>query len=298
MPNSNPSHFNLIVSADPSAWEGNVATFSRDRFLEFTYGNRFEKRDSHEHFNYLKEMEKYPCLFLYEKQTVITDNLSVMGYIGYIRQPIIDNLNILFNLDKRDTLSLHDVELMSSALQVNNTHYGELNRTHWAVKNIDLFEVIERFRPNLENQTIVTRPKVFFSYSWEEEYTSQIVESLYPILINNGIDVTYDKRDLKAGHNIAYFMESVQRDNFTKIYVFCDDSYIRKANGSSDGVGVETNLLKRYVKSHPKQTKVIPISLDGSFNVPIFLDNINGFKLSFSNWDHDVNLILNDIFNS
>lgn len=298
MPISNPSHFNLIVSADPSAWEGNVATFSRDRFLEFTYGNKFEKRNSYEHSKYLKEIKEYPCLFLYEEQSVKRDNLSVMGYIGYIKQPVISNVNIIFDIEKLDSLSLHDVEVMSSALQVERTHYGELNRTHWAVKNINLFEVIERYRPYLENQTLVTRPKVFFSYSWEEDYTSQVVEDLYDILIDHGIDVTYDKRHLKPGHNMSYFMESVQRDNFTKIYVFCDNSYIKKANGLSAGVGVETNLLKGYVNNHPYQTKVIPISIDGSFNVPIFLDGTKGFDLSPSNWKNGVDKIILDIFNS
>lgn len=298
MTNFNKEHYNLIVCYDETAWENNFATFPRDRFLENTYGNRFEKRDFQKHYDFLKELEEYPCLFLYEKQSVERNNLDSMGYIGYIENVSIDNKNIIFDLVKKDIISLHDIEIMSSALQIENNYYGELNRTHWAVKNTNLFDIIDRHRELLENKSLITKPIVLFSYSWDEAYTNDVVENLYDILIENDVNVVYDKKDLKAGHNMQYFMESVRRDDFTKIYAFCDKSYIDKANSSSVGVGLETSLLKSYVYNHPYQTKVIPISLDGSFSVPIFLEGVKGFSLEPTNWGNGVDQIINDIFES
>lgn len=292
----NQPYFNLIIENDPSAWDKGVITLDRSRFLEYTYGNKFERTSKTLHGEFLEELIHYPCLFLYEEQVVYRNNLPIMGHLGFITAFSLNYKSITINFVIEENLSMNDVLTIKDSLQINERGYG-LNRTHWSVKDGNIYQIIESYRHQLENQNIKTRPKVFFSYSWDEDYTSQVVEDLYDILIDQGIDVTYDKRHLKPGHNMSYFMESVHRDNFTKIYVFCDNSYIKKANSLSAGVGVETNLLKGYVNNHPYQTKVIPISLDGSFNVPIFLAGTNGFDLSPSNWKNGVDKIIFDIFN-
>lgn len=287
------NYCNLIISSDLSFWDGKEALFDRERFLESTYGNRFEKNNQGEHDNYLKELKAFPCLFLYEKQFIEREGLNIMGYIGHITSCQVVGKFIKINFEKENTISLNDVMSIADTLEIGRY---ELNRTHWAVKNLNLYDVINTHAYLLENKNLFTKPRVFFSYSWEIEETSKIVEFLYNILKENGIEVVFDKADLHVGHNMDYFMESVRRDEFDKVYCFCDKSYIDKANNLQAGVGTETNLLRHYVKNNPTQSKVIPLYIDGTFASPIFLSGIKGINLSPNNWNHGVQEVIDDIF--
>lgn len=290
------NHYNLLINHNESFWEHNVAVFPRDRFLEKTYGNKFENRNLSRHNEYLQELINYPCLFLYEKNTVQQYDLNDMGYIGYITSYLIDSKSITINFVKDFSLSLSDIEVMASGLQINQTRFSELNRTHWSVKNTNIYSIIESHRSLLKNKNIITRPKVFFSYSRDLPFTSEVVENLFYTLKEVGVNVIYDKNDLRAGNNMNYFMESIDRDDFTKIYVFCDSSYIDKADNMTYGVGKETTLLRNYIYNHPNQSKVVPLFLDGTFEAPIFLKDVIGFDLSFGNWESGIKKVIDDIF--
>lgn len=50
-------------------------------------------------------------------------------------------------------------------------------------------------------------PKVFISYSWEDEAHKEWVKSLADRLLSDGIEATVDQYDLTLGDRLPHFME-------------------------------------------------------------------------------------------
>lgn len=133
--------------------------------------------------------------------------------------------------------------------------------------------------------------KVFISYSWSsEEKVCEIVERL----MYSGIDVVFDKYDLKEGQDKYVFMEkSVNDDTVDRVLIFCDKVYADKANNRTGGVGDETIIISPEIYSNVKQNKFIPIILEHEDNgepccpsyiksrIYIDLSNDDNFEASF-----------------
>jgi len=125
--------FNLLVTSIDGAWDELSHTFSKSRFLEYT------KNDFVVEFGALSpqsidKIKSIPCLFIYERN--VSD-----GYVGEIDSIVVGSKDItvhyhmLFSVDKE---RLSDPELLSSL------GFGdyETYRTHWAIKEHDLFDIL------------------------------------------------------------------------------------------------------------------------------------------------------------
>ncbi|WP_440960843.1 SEFIR domain-containing protein [Paenibacillus nitricinens] len=103
-------------------------------------------------------------------------------------------------------------------------------------------------------------PKVFISYSWTTLVHEEWVLSLASRLRENGVDVVLDKWDLKEGHDVYAFMESmVNSPDIGKVLVICDKGYEEKANDRRGGAGTETQIISAEIYSRAGQEKFIPI---------------------------------------
>jgi len=120
------------------------------------------------------------------------------------------------------------------------------------------------------------KPKVFISYSWtSQEYQERVVQWAERLLAD-GVDVVFDKYELKEGHDKYAFMEKMVTDsNVTHVLVFCDRLYAEKADARKSGVGTESQIISREVYEKVEQSKFIPIitevSESGSPHLPVFL---------------------------
>ena len=66
-------------------------------------------------------------------------------------------------------------------------------------------------------------PKAFISYSWSNPDHEQWVMNLATFLVENGVEVIYDKWDLKEGHDAIAFMEKMVSDpTVTKVVIVAD----------------------------------------------------------------------------
>ena len=142
--------YNLLMrsSMDQNQWKANqgrpydVRLFSDrspgDRVLEYTADaikQRFT-RNGVPDFGALKEL---PCLFTYE-------GLDVAGYIGRISTVKFEGqaFEITYTLpDVYPTIRLNDDSVFES-LGIGVGQSWERSRTHWAVKDVDLFETTTR----------------------------------------------------------------------------------------------------------------------------------------------------------
>lgn len=119
-------------------------------------------------------------------------------------------------------------------------------------------------------------PKIFISYSWSSPSHQEWVISLAERLVSDGIDVVFDKWDLKEGHDKYDFMEStVKSEEINKVLIISDKKYTDKANTRSAGVGTETQIISPKIYENVTQEKFIPLVREqdenGNAYLPIFL---------------------------
>lgn len=171
--------FNLLVTAMVGAWdEKGSYEYDKSRFLEYTNKSIASPlKDLSE--SHIENLKSYPCLFAYEEE----DSNARIGYLTSIKESG-RKLLIEFDLDK-DLEPIPFCRIMPIATLLDIRSW-EMNRTHWAVKDKDLFQSLrhegilesdkqEKFtkqeRPTTEKKLnpIVTTIKGFISKVFDLE---------------------------------------------------------------------------------------------------------------------------------
>lgn len=94
----------------------------------------------------------------------------------------------------------------------------------------------------------IEHPKVFISYAWGSQEHDEKVITLATNLKGDGVDVVFDKWQLKEGNDTYKFMEkSVLDESITNVLILIDPIYVRKANARDGGVGTETQIISPEV---------------------------------------------------
>lgn len=136
-------------------------------------------------------------------------------------------------------------------------------------------------------QAKIEHPKVFISYAWGTREYQEKVLALASDLRADGIDVLFDKWDLKEGHDTYAFMESCVNDpSVTNVLILLDPVYAKKANDRIGGVGTETQIISPEIYDNVKQEKFLPVILEkddaGNVPMPHYLKSRLYFNLSES----------------
>lgn len=123
--------YNLLVTAMEGAWDEGFYEYDKSRFLEYTNETIAsalkELNDSH-----IQNLKSYPCLFAYEGE----DSDVRIGYLTSIKERG-RNLLIEFEFDQDiDPIPFSQILPVARLLDIRA---WEMNRTHWAVKDEDLF---------------------------------------------------------------------------------------------------------------------------------------------------------------
>ncbi|WP_166904379.1 toll/interleukin-1 receptor domain-containing protein [Mycobacterium sp. DL440] len=91
-------------------------------------------------------------------------------------------------------------------------------------------------------------PRVFMSYSHDDEEHADWVLKLATRLRGNGVDVCLDRWDVTLGGNLSLFMERAASDDYRVIAVV-SENYTRKCDDRSGGAGVEAQMLSSRLYS-------------------------------------------------
>ena len=137
---------------------------------------------------------------------------------------------------------------------------------------------------NKTNQEI-TPHKIFISYCWTSKEHEEWVHALAERLVSNGVEVKYDKWDLKKGQDKYSFMESmVQDETIEKVLIICEHGYKEKSDKREGGVGTEVQIITPELYGKVKQTKFVPIiaEIGEEFEsyIPTFLKARIGIDMS------------------
>lgn len=124
-------------------------------------------------------------------------------------------------------------------------------------------------------------PKVFISYSWDDEDHKLWVKSLTDKLLSDGIDAYLDQYDLSLGDRLPQFMEQ-QITNADYVLIICTPMYKEKADNRKGGVGYEGHIISAELLSSHNERKFIPVIRKGtrSTAIPTFLSEKLGVDLS------------------
>lgn len=116
-------------------------------------------------------------------------------------------------------------------------------------------------------------PKVFISYSHDNEEHKNWVLQLATRLRSNGVDIVLDRWNLSLGQDLPAFMESGLSES-QRVICVCSEEYVKKSNKKTGGVGYEKQIITAELLSDLNSKWVIPVIRNNSSDkkVPTFLN--------------------------
>lgn len=126
-----------------------------------------------------------------------------------------------------------------------------------------------------------TKPKVFISYSWDNESYKLWVKKLADDLAQNDIQPILDQIDLVLGDPLPQFMEqSISCSDY--VLILCTPNYKVKADARKGGVGYEESIITADVFAYQNHRKYITVLTAGTWDtaIPTWASGKFGIDLS------------------
>jgi TIR domain-containing protein len=238
--------YNLLVTAAEGAWDLPAYEYDRSRFLEYTAESvkaRLAKLDAPA----LEELKSLPTLFTYEGG----DGPVRVGYIRRIRERG-RSLLIEYEFDERIEFFTYSA---LKPLEVKLDIQGwEMSRTHWAVKDEDLFELLSS--ADLVDASYVgegrppgrveeMRFKVALSFPGERrDYVASVATELKKRLGRGAVFYDKDFAAQLARPNLDTLLQRIYLNNSDLVVVFLCAGYERK-----DWCGLEWRAIRTIIKN-------------------------------------------------
>ncbi|AZT83956.1 MAG: DNA-binding protein [Sphingobium sp.] len=187
--------YNLLVSGNQETWERCPTEFPRDRVIksrEYTVDEIADKYASLNDDN-VEIIKGFPCIFLYEG----VQGFFRVGYINDIRLRS-ENIIIIFEYDQIFP-PLPVQKLFENKLAFDIYYDFEFSRTHWALKDVDLFQ-------ELVKHGFVTQEQV--NASLEYRSPTAAVSTTNGESIKNSVFIVHGHDELSKTET-ARFVESL-----------------------------------------------------------------------------------------
>jgi len=173
----------------------------------------------------------------------------------------------VFQDDVREKIIARIYEVAKSKNDTNVKEEIKIDESIWGKA-----KKIEQQEP-ITSSEVIENPKVFISYSWDNEEHKTWILNFATRLQENGIEIILDMYELQAGKNIPHFMEQALEKS-DKVLVIFTENYKLKADGRNGGVGYEYSILNNDIyRNIANNSKYIPILKNGTFkaSVPSFM---------------------------
>lgn len=267
--------YNLFISGDENAWESNTYIFDLDRCLrEYTEKDLFDRFGKFG-ISEVNEIKKLPCVFAYE------DYRNKDAYIGFITDIVVRQVGIKITFRKDSVLSQEKLHNLKFELDIKKM---ELNRTHWAIKKVDLYSELQNIGIHL-NGIKTSQPvditKHFFEISFtfageSRNLVEEVVNELEKIRGKNC--VFYDNNYISqlARPSLDTLLQDIYRNRSKLVVIFLCEKYQEKK-----WCGLEFRAIREMLMDK-ETSKVMYIRLDaghfdGVFNTDGYID---GMKFS------------------
>ena len=101
-------------------------------------------------------------------------------------------------------------------------------------------------------------PKVFISYSYDDDTHIAWVSDLASKLRANGVDVIFDQFETRLGSDLPLFMEQGLSKS-SRVICICSDTFNQKANSGRAGVYYEKRIICNELVGDSSSAWVIPL---------------------------------------
>ncbi|HEL4110018.1 TPA: toll/interleukin-1 receptor domain-containing protein [Stenotrophomonas maltophilia] len=246
--------YNLLMVYREGTWDEDEFFLELPRYLEHT------AQPLKDRFNALNDqvidaLKAMPTLFAYEDRG---REIGIPARVGWIDQVQVryGGIRITWRFDASiSPIPAERVREMFADLDIGERNW-EQTRTHWAIKDVDLREVLVAHGLAIE----LRAPTVFVSYSWDSEEHRNWVRQLVLELRANGIDAMADMTHVRPGQDLGRFME--QTANCDRVIVVCTANYMGRANDRVGGVGYEHLVTAAQLMADPGSVRFIPVLKD------------------------------------
>lgn len=238
--------YNLLVSAVEDTWDGTPWMIEASRCVrEYTdteISRKFEALDAAA----VNELKKLPCIFAYEAPSKTAPQFGVLTGITK-RQ---GQVRIEYEIQKVEPF-LSAADLASLAFELDIAKW-ELNRTHWAVKDVNLAKelravnvVLPSWVRDISRSVDITTHvfDVAFSFPGEARATVEAVASELERLIGPN-SYFYDNNYVSqlARPSLDDLLQDIYRNRAKLVVVFLSGDYQRK-----DWCGIEFRAIKEIL---------------------------------------------------
>lgn len=267
--------YNLLVSADAGDWMGTPWSIKTVRCVtEYTdteLTKQFRKLDA----TAVRELQRLPCIFAYEAACKKSPKFGVLRSITK-RQ---DEVRIEYEIKDIDPfLSAKDLSSLALALDISE---WEMNRTHWAVKNVNLAKELKEHGINLPawardlaKAVDITKHSFDVGLSFPGEVRAvveQIARELERLIGPNSYFYDHNYVSQLARPSLDTLLQDIYRNRSKLVVVFLGGDYQRK-----DWCGIEFRAIREIVmKQDHKKIMFVKMDdgpVDGVFKTDGYID--------------------------
>jgi len=260
--------YNLFVSGDPMAWRGKPFSLELGRCIREYTDTKLTKRYGELDENAVKELQRFPCIFAYETMHELPPKFGVI--LDVIRRQ--SQVRIEYELiDLDNFLSSQDLDDLAFELDISG---WELNRTHWAVKDINLPKELKakgialpNWARNVAKSVDITTHVFDVALSFPGEvrlFIEKIVEELERNIGPNSY--FYDKNYVSqlARPSLDTLLQDIYRNRSKLVVVFLCSDYQRK-----EWCGIEFRAIKEIIMERDNK-KIMFVKMDDGVVEGIF----------------------------
>lgn len=238
---SNCNRYNLLVSANGDAWEGDSYQLERSRCLTSYTPQKIKEEYGSFNSKQIEVIKSHPCIFAYEDDIEKKD-----AYIGYITDLVVRNSAIKFYIQKHGILKYDDLHKYAFEFDIDlSRSITELKHTHWTIKDIDLGEEIKK-----RNISILPYKRDVLG---ERSMPSSSMELLNRLLVEDSpvkyMQELFESADYKMDSRLRAMMRDLKEkgyltsewaDNIPYIIDFHESAYDLKVEG---GIKIVKNTI-------------------------------------------------------
>lgn len=238
--------YNLLVTAAEGAWDLPAYEYDRSRFLEYTSESIKARLAQLDTFA-IEELKTLPTLFAYEGD----DEQVRVGYIRAIRER---GRSILIEYEFDDDIVPFTFSVLDPLRIKLDIQGWEMSRTHWAVKDENLFELLASVGLVDANYVGEDRPpgrveemrfKVALSFPGEKrDYVSAVAAEVKKRLGRDAVFYDKDFTAQLARPNLDTLLQRIYLTNSDLVVVFLCSEYERK-----EWCGLEWRAIRTIIKN-------------------------------------------------
>lgn len=265
--------YNFLVTAKEDAWDLPAYEFERERFGEHSSTavmERFKKLT----VTAIEELKSNPALFAYEG-----DQAPLR--VGYIRRIKERGPSILIEYEFETSIPQIPFSKIAPLKTRLDIRKWEMSRTHWAVKDENLLEILHS--AGLIDETLTNsagqpgrveemRFKVALSFPGEKRpYISEVAAELKRRLPRGAVFYDKDFTGQLARPNLDTLLQKIYLNNSDLVVVFLSAEYERK-----EWCGLEWRAIREIIKNKSDHAVMLmrfdQATIQGSFSIDGYVD--------------------------